>query len=273
MGLKRGLPRDRPEYPTYDHIVPKSHGGGHGLVNGLLKHFACIRRKTYGLVQKACPGASRCQRIVTAACYRAPMGLVSTERAIWLGQWVFPNEAELRAWLSRRALAGMEVDDIVQETYAVLAGLERVDHIRNPRTYMFEVAKTVVYRSLRRSRVISLDALAEAVDGLQAPSDAPSPEQAAADRQELGRVAALIAALPPKCREVFTLRKIQGLSQREVAQRLGLSESTVEKHIGKALGILTAKIGRGGSWRVDASRNHEADQHAPDRTARERRRD
>ena len=74
------------------------------------------------------------------------MELVSTERAIWRGQWVFPNEAELRVWLSRRALAGMEVDDIVQETYAIFAGLERVDHIRNPRTYMFEVAKTVVQR-------------------------------------------------------------------------------------------------------------------------------
>lgn len=45
MGLKRGLPRDRPDYPTYDHIVLKSRGGGHGLVNGLLKHFACNMRR------------------------------------------------------------------------------------------------------------------------------------------------------------------------------------------------------------------------------------
>jgi len=193
------------------------------------------------------------------------MGLVSTERAIWLGRWVLPNEPELRAWLTRRTLAGLEVDDIVQETYAILAGLERIDHIRNPRTYMFEVAKTVVYQSLRRSRVITLDAIAEAADGLQTPSDAPSPERVAADRQELGRVAALIAGLPPKCREVFTLRKIQGLSQRDVAERLGLSESTVEKHIAKALGILTASIGRGGSRRADASRDREPDQHTADR--------
>ena len=45
MGLKRGLPRDRPDYPTYDHIVPKCRGGGHGLINGLLKHFACNMRR------------------------------------------------------------------------------------------------------------------------------------------------------------------------------------------------------------------------------------
>lgn len=45
MTLKRGLPRDRSDYPTYDHIVQKSRGGGHGLINGLLKHFACNMRR------------------------------------------------------------------------------------------------------------------------------------------------------------------------------------------------------------------------------------
>lgn len=45
MALKRGLPRDRSDYPTYDHIVQKSRGAGHGLINGLLKHFACNMRR------------------------------------------------------------------------------------------------------------------------------------------------------------------------------------------------------------------------------------
>lgn len=175
------------------------------------------------------------------------MGLVSSQRAFWLGERIFPHEPELRAWLARRTLSGVEVDDVVQETYAILAGLERVDHILNPRTYMFEVAKSVILQALRKSRVVTLDALAEATDGLQLPSEAPSPERIAADRQELGRLAVLISDLPPRCREAFTLRKVHGLSQREVARRLGVSENTVEKHIGKALGILTAALGRGGS--------------------------
>jgi RNA polymerase sigma factor (sigma-70 family) len=181
------------------------------------------------------------------------MGLVSTERAAWLGQRVFPHEAELRNWLSRKTLSGFEIDDVVQETYAVLAGLERVDHIRNPRTYMFEVAKTIVLQALRRSRIVTFDALAEMADGMSLPDDEPSPERIVADRQELGRVAALIAGLPPKCREVFTLRKVQGLSQKAVARRLGISENTVEKHVGKALAILTAKVGHGGTDRFESS--------------------
>ncbi|MBC7166371.1 RNA polymerase sigma factor [Phenylobacterium sp.] len=183
------------------------------------------------------------------------MGLVSKERAVWLAQRILPHEPALRAWLSRRA-AGLEVDDIVQETYAILAGLGEVDHIRSPRNYMFEVAKSVVRQGLRRSPVVAFEALAEA-DGLQTPSIEPSPETVAADRQELGRVAALIAGLPPKCRQVFILRKVHGLSQKEIAGRLNLAESTVEKHVGKALAILTAKIGRGGTRRLESSTDRE----------------
>lgn len=189
---------------------------------------------------------------------------VSHQRAAWLGQHIFPHEAAVRAWLSRRALTHiLDVDDVIQESYAILASLESVDHIRTPRTYFFQVAKTAVLQTLRRSRMVSLDALAEA-DALQIPSDAPDPEQIAADRQELRRVEVLIAALPTRCREVFLLRKIQGLSQRDVAESLGLSESTVEKHIIKALGILTHAIGRGGKRGAEASslREQEIDRHA-----------
>ncbi|WP_260600232.1 RNA polymerase sigma factor [Sphingomonas endolithica] len=189
---------------------------------------------------------------------------VSRHRAIWLGQHIFPHEAAVRAWLSRRALTHvLDIDDVIQESYAILAGLDRVDHICTPRTYFFQVAKSAVLQALRRSRMVSLDALADA-DALQIPSNDPDPEQIAADRQELGRVEAVISTLPSRCREVFLLRKIQGLSQRDVAQTLGLSESTVEKHVIKALGILTHAIGRGGKRAVDAStaREQKNDRHA-----------
>lgn len=182
------------------------------------------------------------------------MTLATHERAIWLARHALPHEAALRAWLARRPLAGLEVDDIVQETYAILASLESVDHILNGRTYMFEVAKSVVMRALRRSRIVAFEALAEA-EGMEPPSEAPSPETVAADRQELTRIAALIAGLPAKCREAFTLRKVHGLSQREVAQRMGVSENTVEKHVGKGIGILMNALGRGGNVRFKASSN------------------
>ncbi|NWM24825.1 RNA polymerase sigma factor, partial [Escherichia coli] len=81
----------------------------------------------------------------------------------------------------------------------------------------------------------------------------PGPEAIAADRQELSRLARLIEDLPPKCRQVFVLRKLRGLSQREVAEVMEISENTVEKHMGKAMMALADAIGRGGNRRMTAS--------------------
>lgn len=231
-----------------------------------------VGRMMFGLTRLGPATSQYCAGSVTGRCYEQWMGLVSTRRAAWLGQWVFPNEPELRAWLSRKTLSGFEIDDVVQETYAVLAGMESVDHIRNPRTYMFEVAKSVVLQALRRSRIVTFDTLAEVADGMQLPADEPSPEQIVADRQELGRVAALIAALPPKCREAFTLRKVHGLSQKQAARRLGVSENTIEKHVGKALAILTQKIGHGGMQPSESSNQRDrANLSTSQRSVRNRR--
>lgn len=198
---------------------------------------------------------------------------ISADRAAWLGRHIFPHEAALRQWLAARPSgAGLEIDDIVQESYAILATLKQVDHILNPRTYLFQVAKSVILQTLRKSRVVTIDALINA-DVMALPEDRPSPERVAADREELAFVAKAIAQLPPKCRQVFTLRKIHGLSQREVAKELNISESTVEKHVIKALAQLTNAIGRGGKHAVESSsvREHRGEpEQEPESGGRER---
>jgi RNA polymerase sigma factor (sigma-70 family) len=172
------------------------------------------------------------------------MSRVSDERAQWLAQHVLPHEPALRAWLVRGRDGGLDPDDVVQEAYATLAALDSVAHIRNPRTYLFSVAHSVALSYVRRARVVRIEAMAE----LGAPDvlvdEDPTPERIVADRQELRLVAALIRSLPGKCREAFTLRKVEGLPQREIARRMGVSESTVEKHISKALRLLMQQSGR-----------------------------
>jgi RNA polymerase sigma factor (sigma-70 family) len=162
---------------------------------------------------------------------------VSDERAVWLAEHVLPFEAALRAWLSRRRVVDLEVDDIVQETYAVLAELDSVAHIRNPRTYLYTVAHSIILRHVRHERVVSIEAMAD-IDRLGIYSDEPSPEEALSNFQELRGIALRIAALPDRCREAFTLRRIHGLAQREVAHKMHISEGTVEKHIGRAIKLL-----------------------------------
>ena len=160
------------------------------------------------------------------------MGQYSDERAIWLGRHVLPHEPALRAWLRRRRLEGLEIDDVIQETYTRLVAAESVAHIRDAKSYAFQIAGSVVVDHLRRLKVVSITSVSD-LDHLELPSEEPSPERQVIDREELHRLAQLIASLPGRVRDVFTLRRVYGLSQREVAERLGIAESTVEKHMAR----------------------------------------
>jgi len=164
-------------------------------------------------------------------------------RARWLADEVIPHEPALRSWLHGHAPDSMEVDDIVQETYAALAALDGVAHILNPRAYLFTTARSVMLQQLRRARIVPIVAVAE-VERLSILVDDVTPERSAVAGQDLGRIGALIASLPTRCREVFVLRRVEGLPQREIAARMGISENTVEKHIGKALRLLMEAMAR-----------------------------
>jgi RNA polymerase sigma factor (sigma-70 family) len=174
------------------------------------------------------------------------MPSVSDERALWLGRLVLPHEAQLRAWLCRRNLGGLEVEDVIQETYTRLVAAESVAHVRDAKNYAFQVAGSVVIDHLRRMKVVPISSLPD-LDYLEVASEEPSPERQAIDRDELNRLAQMIARLPGRVRDVFTLRRVHGLSQREVARRLGLSESTVEKHMARGFLIMLQLLGHGGN--------------------------
>jgi RNA polymerase sigma factor (sigma-70 family) len=176
----------------------------------------------------------------------------SNPRWRWLADHILPHEPALRAWLRRKKELPIEADDLVQEAYAVLAELESVDHIHNPKAYLFQTAYSIALQLLRRDRVVSILAIAD-VEDLQICAEAPGPEQQVASRQELRRVAEAIESLPAQCGEVFRLRKVEGLSQREVATRMSLAESTIEKHMGRATRLLMDHFGRGGKSAVQAS--------------------
>ena len=183
-----------------------------------------------------------------------PMTGVSDERAIWLGRYVLPHEPQLRVWLKRRNLGGLEIDDVVQETYTRLFQAESIAHIHDARNYTFQVAGSVVIDHLRRMKVVPITSV-PGLDYLEVGSEDPSPERQVIDRDELIRLAGMIARLPGKVRDVFTLRRVYGLSQREVAAKLGLAESTVEKHMARGFLILSELYGHGGNATSQPSRS------------------
>lgn len=181
------------------------------------------------------------------------MSSADGDRTLWFLRNILPHEPALRGWLSRSTTPGVDPDDVIQESYSILAALESVDGIRYPRAYLFQVARSIITRHVRRARIVPIHAV-EDLERLYPPDDEASPEQRAIDRDELRRLASAIAAMPPKTQQAFILRRVNGLSQREVAARMRISENTVETHISRGVLFLIDWFGRGGSKRSQTSK-------------------
>lgn len=163
------------------------------------------------------------------------------EIVAWVAGNVIPHEAALRARLRWMAVAGEEIDDIVQDAYLSIARLKSVAHIRDGRAYLFTTARMVVLQRIRRNRIVRIDSLTEA-QALSLEDDDPGPERRAGARRELERVRRLIDDLPPRCREIFQLRRVQGMPQREIAERMGIPEHTVEQQAVRGLKLILKAI-------------------------------
>jgi RNA polymerase sigma-70 factor (ECF subfamily) len=152
----------------------------------------------------------------------------------WVGNSLFPHEGAVRAWLYRVIADRSEVDDIIQEVYCRLWSAENLASITDPRAYFFRTARNIVIDEVRRAKIVRFTALAEVEEGAL-DTLAFSPERIATARDELRRVVLFIDQLPPRCREIFSLRKIEGLSLQQICVRMGLSRTVVENEVSRGL--------------------------------------
>jgi RNA polymerase sigma-70 factor (ECF subfamily) len=127
-----------------------------------------------------------------------------------------------------------DVDDVIQEAYCRLAAMDDVTHVGNGRAYLFQTSRNIVLEQVRRSKIVRFENLAD-LGSLNVVDDAPPIERVLSGAKELQRVAQLIEQLPARCREVFVLRRVHGVSQREIAKTLGVTEAAVEKHAARGL--------------------------------------
>lgn len=170
------------------------------------------------------------------------MNYRSDDRARWLAAHILPLEPLVRGWLRRARLSGIEADDLLQEAYANIASLPSVEHISQPKAYLFRVVKSLILGHLRHAQVVAIESMAELGD-LNLSIEEASPERILSGRQQLEQLVQAIDNLPAGCRRVFRLRKFEELSQKEIAARLQISESTVEKQLARALRLLLARVG------------------------------
>ena len=140
-----------------------------------------------------------------------------------------------------RSVAGIvpprEIEDIVQETYVRVCQVEEKSEIRAPRAYLYRAVRNLALDHVKRAEARLTDCLDDEAAGTFADAGRHEDEtfQQVASNEEFSLFCDAVRHLPVQCRRAFVLRKVYGCTQREIAAELGLSESTVEKHI--ALGV------------------------------------
>jgi RNA polymerase sigma factor (sigma-70 family) len=153
-------------------------------------------------------------------------------QARWFAEEVQPHEASLRAYLRHSLSSLADVDDLTQECYARLWRERNRGEVRSNRAFLFAVARNAVRDLLRRRAVSEAIPITENVRLPVLEEDA-NVVDFVSRREELAILTEAIRALPKRCRHVFLLRKIQGLPQKEISTRLGISENTVETLVAK----------------------------------------
>ena len=166
---------------------------------------------------------------------------MATEFDDWFVREVLVHERALSLFLQRSWPHRDELHDLRQEVYARVYEAAGRSRPTAPRAFVFTTARHLMTDRRRRARVVSIEPVGDFAS-LDVLVDEASPERWFGGRQLLGRLAEAFDGLPDRCREVVWLRRVEDLSQKDVAMRLGISEKTVEKHIAKGMRLLAGQL-------------------------------
>ena len=157
-----------------------------------------------------------------------------TEQSIWFVDSVLPYENGLRRWIKSRFSAIRDVDDLIQETFTRILKAHESGPVPNPQAFLFVVSRNLAINRLKRMN-LEFPPEATEVDPHVLVDEMAGPFELAALQEEIDDLVSALQSLPDRCRQVMTLRKIYGLSQKEIGAELGISVHTVEAQVGIGL--------------------------------------
>lgn len=159
---------------------------------------------------------------------------MADERREWFLSQIFRHRAALHRYLRKFTSDAEDVEDLVQETYVRMYALRDFREVDSPRALLFSIAHNLTVECARRRTTQATDSVADLEELSVYSSEVPADEQIDA-RRRFETFCAAVDRLPPLCRRVFVLRKVYRLSHDEIAEVLGVSHSTIEKHVAKGL--------------------------------------
>lgn len=144
---------------------------------------------------------------------------------------------KLRRLLRSRGRSADDTDDLIQEAFLRLHAYCREHEVHQEEAFLVRTALNLSADKMRRDRIVVMES--GVLEDLALVDPGPAPEEVYAARARLQRWKAGLEALSPRRREVFLLNRVEGCSFTQIAARLGISLSMVEKHAAKAILFLT----------------------------------
>jgi RNA polymerase sigma-70 factor (ECF subfamily) len=149
----------------------------------------------------------------------------------------------LGGWFARRIRDPADVEDLVQEVFTRIAARDSTERVEHLAGYVLKTARAVLTDRARRRASHQADMHVPLND--DTPGDEEiDPERVLIGKEELRSATAALLSLPERTRTVFILRRLEGYRHKEIAKRLGISVSAVEKHMVRAIEHLAAEMER-----------------------------
>ena len=161
-----------------------------------------------------------------------PESAQTFDQARWFAEEVQPFEPALRAYLHGRFPSLTDQDDIVQDTYNRLLRARAAGEIRHPKAFLFTTARNAALDFFRSRRAVSLEDVTRFGESIVL-GEQPDVAEQVSRAQEFEFLADAMCTLPDRCRQVIMLRYFDGLSYKEIADRLGVSLETVKTQMAR----------------------------------------
>jgi RNA polymerase sigma factor (sigma-70 family) len=156
------------------------------------------------------------------------------ERHDWFLNQIFRHRADLQRFLQQFTSGAEDIEDLIQETYVRVYSLPDYQAVDSPKAYLFTIARNLAVERARRVTSHATDSVAD-VEALNVFSLESAADVQLDARRRFESFCTAVDSLPPMCRRAFVLRKVYKLSHSEIAEVLGVSPSTIEKHVVKGL--------------------------------------
>lgn len=173
----------------------------------------------------------------TADLHLRDAGMSASGVNEWFVREILPLETALMQFLRRGWRNSNDVEDLCHDVFVHIyeAAKREIPHPAKP--FAFAVARNLLIDRIRRENIVAIEAVAD-METLGITVDEPGPDRTAIARQELRRLQAALNRLPDKWRETVVMRKIEGLSRPQIAERLGVAEPTVSQYLAQGMAAL-----------------------------------